>query len=877
MSNCNNNTSIGDTNKLVADLRRDAGLLHEVVHSDKNEMMVDAGKRKTLKGLTEYLLQIIAENGYKPPVDYSAGLHVSEPHFTVIHDGVVYAPRPDLLPFDTSEPFNPDQWLTLQGLTSIRLGMEDGASLVGHKGGSVAEVLIDMSFDSGSDVAVQNNIGELDFGVPDSGVGTIFPGAWRAPQQFEIDGSDVYVIQAVTTVPQWASSERCRISKWGLDGGDRGEIIEYTPELSIGHGTGLSLYAKDGSLYIYSSMPTKSVDSSGVNSGKGWSKIHYRGAETTQNDIQSFQVFGNEGSGHRLQDFRKAAVSFDPGTGQVALVANNISTGGKALIIYDALAVESSNDPLSVPPIMEAPLDMIDGEYLTMQSFCFNSGRVYSVWGQTAVFSKKAITIHNTNGHLMNVVYFDGALSKYTADQLLGGVGGAIPSSMEPEGICIYNGFPAIIMTDNWSSPKDVVSFQNRNWACISDNTNTPPFNEGQWTQTTLQSNRGEWSGEANYNKGILKKAVKVIYTIKPQSISGEGNYVGSSGLSYPLPTHSNNSAMTNPQRAVSKPYGRTWAVQSYIASLNKSYPSFGYYDGCELRMYDERGFDNHNYSSVASAYGDTLKGMLLRARNGSISYGSGLNLYANDDPTHSGEIKHYVNGRTAVHTKSNGETTFQSASGQLAISMNMSGEIVGGIGGSSVAMHVYASEGKFLRMGVNKTQWEIAPTGIMRPAATNSLSLGQPAHIIKDIYLGSPPVILSDERAKQEWSTDIAPELRAWAKVKFGKYRFKDSIELKGGAARWHFGVLAQQVKSAFESEGLDPFEYGILCHDEWQDEYEVIYDITRQETENGEVEEKLVDTGRRKLVKRAGDQYGIRYEEAFALECALIRSKMI
>ncbi|MBP6861337.1 MAG: hypothetical protein KBC57_03160 [Neisseriaceae bacterium] len=140
MSNCNNNTNIGDTVKLVSDIRRDAGLLHEVVHSDKNEMVVDAGKRKTLKGLTEYLKQVIAENGYKVPVEYAAGLSVSEPHFTVIHDGIVYAPRPDLLPFDTVEPFNPDQWLTLQGLTSIRLGMEDGSSLVGSEYGNQRDV-----------------------------------------------------------------------------------------------------------------------------------------------------------------------------------------------------------------------------------------------------------------------------------------------------------------------------------------------------------------------------------------------------------------------------------------------------------------------------------------------------------------------------------------------------------------------------------------------------------------------------------------------------------------------------------------------------------------------------------------------------------------
>lgn len=144
MSNCNNNTNIADIQALTSGLRRDAGLLHEVVHSNSNEITVDTGKRKTLKGLTEYLLKVIAENGYKPPVEYVSGLSVSESNFTVIHDGVVYAPRTDLLPFTTSEPFNPSQWLTLQGLTSIRLGMEDGAALVGYGPTTVFEALGDV-------------------------------------------------------------------------------------------------------------------------------------------------------------------------------------------------------------------------------------------------------------------------------------------------------------------------------------------------------------------------------------------------------------------------------------------------------------------------------------------------------------------------------------------------------------------------------------------------------------------------------------------------------------------------------------------------------------------------------------------------------------
>lgn len=46
-----------------------------------------------------------------------------------------------------------------------------------------------------------------------------------------------------------------------------------------------------------------------------------------------------------------------------------------------------------------------------------------------------------------------------------------------------------------------------------------------------------------------------------------------------------------------------------------------------------------------------------------------------------------------------------------------------------------------------------------------------------------------------------------------------------KGNAARWHVGVIAQDVQKVFSEEGLDAFDYGILCRDEYPAEYEVVY----------------------------------------------------
>jgi hypothetical protein len=128
------------------------------------------------------------------------------------------------------------------------------------------------------------------------------------------------------------------------------------------------------------------------------------------------------------------------------------------------------------------------------------------------------------------------------------------------------------------------------------------------------------------------------------------------------------------------------------------------------------------------------------------------------------------------------------------------------------------------------------------RPSTDNVTALGGPANRWSVVYSATGTINTSDERQKQQTKPIDASALRAWAKVEYVQFKFNDAVKTKGDGARWHFGLIAQQVKEAFESEGLDAFEYGVLCHDKWE----------------------------------GGDAYGIRYEEALALECAYLRSKL-
>ena len=166
---------------------------------------------------------------------------------------------------------------------------------------------------------------------------------------------------------------------------------------------------------------------------------------------------------------------------------------------------------------------------------------------------------------------------------------------------------------------------------------------------------------------------------------------------------------------------------------------------------------------------------------------------------------------------------------------------------------------------------------GLLRSRVDNASSLGTSSTRWSEIFAGTGTINTSDERDK---ASIVAPDealMRAWGKVNFRVFQFKDAVEKKGSEARLHVGVIAQQVIDAFASEGLDATRYGLLCYDKWDDEYEDVEVIDEPEVvaEDGTVTPAKTHVEHR-LVTPAGDRYGIRYEEALALECAYLRREL-
>jgi hypothetical protein len=96
--------------------------------------------------------------------------------------------------------------------------------------------------------------------------------------------------------------------------------------------------------------------------------------------------------------------------------------------------------------------------------------------------------------------------------------------------------------------------------------------------------------------------------------------------------------------------------------------------------------------------------------------------------------------------------------------------------------------------------------------------------------------------------------------------------VAIKGEGARIHVGVIAQEVIAAFEAEGLDPMRYGVICYDEWPDDYENVTEAVTFTNEDGEETTEYRATGETKLVQPGGTIYGVRYEELLAFVLAAL-----
>lgn len=165
----------------------------------------------------------------------------------------------------------------------------------------------------------------------------------------------------------------------------------------------------------------------------------------------------------------------------------------------------------------------------------------------------------------------------------------------------------------------------------------------------------------------------------------------------------------------------------------------------------------------------------------------------------------------------------------------------------------------------------------------TGTMNLGAASARWKEFFCANGTINTSDGRLKSSPKEIDDSVLDAWGDVRIIAYQWLDAIREKGINARWHTGVIAQQVRDAFSARGLNGTHYGLLCYDKWgevtEPVYESVKEIHAQKNEAGDdVMVEIItqrDTGETKVVREAGDLWGIRADQCLFMEAAYQRRR--
>lgn len=138
----------------------------------------------------------------------------------------------------------------------------------------------------------------------------------------------------------------------------------------------------------------------------------------------------------------------------------------------------------------------------------------------------------------------------------------------------------------------------------------------------------------------------------------------------------------------------------------------------------------------------------------------------------------------------------------------------------------------------------------VIQPINDDEISCGSGSRRFTEIFATSGVVNTSDAREKQQ-ITPLSVSERRVARELAGlvrKFRWNREVSQYGDDAKWHFGVIAQEVVAAFARHGLDALDYGLVKLDSWPAQGSVRCPETGVELEPA---------------RAAGDRYGVRYPE--------------
>ena len=614
---------------------------------------------------------------------------------------------------------------------------------VNNQGNTITHVLNEISstkaqFSKSTNALYQKLMMKPLFGMGNS---QIFERAETAPQGMAYvryqDQDLIFILSKANSEPTWGINELQRITCFEYrEDGTTVQHSTFTAPLSLSH-QGIKALVENNKLYLYCGYGYGNLS----NNGKGYTKLEWKGANTTLADAQRFQLIGDETSTHYLKDFNHATpcVSKD-GKYIVLALATTYNDNTRYFAVWDRKQVEQASNPLNVPHLYMSKIEPppFKDAHIVQDVAC-DGNFIYIGTSGVAPTLAKCVSMYTIQGQYLGYFRVDSALGEYssiTDNPIYGNA-----TQMELEGIDIKDDSLLILATDVWQ--KD----------------------------------------------GVYTRRDKVIHKVY-NSTDGTGKPIDSGRQPMESPSRIHISGVTSD---VSYPSANAYTVSQWDEQQRQFRKSFGFHAQNELRVYDSSvGANNESYAKFKVVRTDNRAYTEIRGSN-NLENGSGINLYAKED------------------------TEFL---------------------GSPVILYSLDSN--------NQTQYNvrIQETGAWRPGTDGSQNLGTGTNKWNNIYASTGTISTSDERYKTQITNIDATVLRAWEKVNYKQFKYISAINEKGEEnARIHTGVIAQEIIEAFDSEGLDAFDYGLITKDEYEDESYVL---------------------------------GIRATECLFLEAALMRSKL-
>lgn len=98
--------------------------------------------------------------------------------------------------------------------------------------------------------------------------------------------------------------------------------------------------------------------------------------------------------------------------------------------------------------------------------------------------------------------------------------------------------------------------------------------------------------------------------------------------------------------------------------------------------------------------------------------------------------------------------------------------------------------------------------------------TVGNASFRFQALYSVTGAINTSDARLKCNFRDLAASEIAAARDLAraIGVYRWRDAVDCKGADAREHVGPTVQAAIEIMQAHGLDPFNYGFICHDTWE-----------------------------------------------------------